>query len=76
MSSRKEAFYDLMSKTLKVDPSVIHDELAIGDIPEWDSLAHMGLIAAFENAYSVKLDVEQIVDLEEVEDFLALLEEA
>ena len=46
MSDVKKVVYELIANTLEINIDVIHDELAVGDIQEWDSLGHMKIIAA------------------------------
>ena len=60
----------IIAETLKVDLEIIKDDLAVGDIPEWDSLAHVRIIAALETALEIELDIEQTLDIEDVEDFI------
>jgi len=38
------------------------DGLKYQDIPEWDSVGHMQLMAALEDAFSIELDVDDIID--------------
>jgi acyl carrier protein len=33
------------------------------DIPQWDSIGHMALVAAIEDEFGVALDTEQVIDL-------------
>jgi acyl carrier protein len=66
----KEAVKELIAKTLGVAVDVVDDELAVGDIPEWDSLAHMRIIAALESELGVVLDIEQTLEIEDVEDIV------
>tara|TARA_B100001175_G_C19357546_1_gene565470 strand:- start:436 stop:657 length:222 start_codon:yes stop_codon:yes gene_type:complete len=61
---------ELIAEVLKVSIDIIDNELAIGDIPEWDSLAHMQIIAAIENNLDIVLDIEQVLDIEDVQDIL------
>jgi acyl carrier protein len=37
------------------------------DIEEWDSVGHMGLIAALEDSFGIMLDPDDIVDLSSFE---------
>ena len=60
----------IIARTLNVSQDIITDELAVGDIAEWDSLAHVRIIAALELALGVELDVEQTLDIEDVEDLM------
>ncbi|KDN28629.1 acyl carrier protein [Vibrio fortis] len=66
----KESVKELIAKVLNVSVSVVDDELAVGDIPEWDSLAHMRIIAALESDLGVVLDIEQTLEIEDVEDIV------
>jgi len=33
-------------------------------VPAWDSVGHMGMIAALEDAFDIMMDMEDIVDFE------------
>ncbi|MBE8578968.1 acyl carrier protein [Vibrio sp. OPT18] len=70
MMNTKESVKELIAKVLNVSVNAVDDELAVGDIPEWDSLAHMRIIAALESDLGVVLDIEQTLDIEDVEDIV------
>ena len=36
-------------------------------IPNWDSVGHMGLIAAIEDAFDIMMDTDDIIDLSSYE---------
>lgn len=36
-------------------------------IPEWDSVGHMALIAAIEDAFDIMMDTDDIIDLNSFE---------
>ena len=38
------------------------DGLTFQSVPEWDSVGHMGLIAALEDAFDIVFDTDDIVD--------------
>lgn len=61
---------ELIAKTLNVPLDTIQDDLAIGDIAEWDSLGHMQIITALETELGIVLDIEQTLEIEDVEDIL------
>ena len=71
----REKLFILVAKELKVPIDKIYDELAVGSIPEWDSLAHVGLIAAVEKEFNVQFDMDDVFEIEEVIDFVDLLNE-
>ncbi len=70
MIDQKKQVYNLISKVLGISVDVLHDELAVGDIVEWDSLGHMQIIAALETQMGIALDIEQTLEIEDVEDIL------
>jgi len=37
------------------------------DIPQWDSVGHMSLIAALEEAFDIMFDTDDIIDLSSFE---------
>lgn len=39
------------------------ESLNYQDIPEWDSVGHMGLVAALEDMFEIELDVDDIIDM-------------
>ena len=43
------------------------EELKYQDIPEWDSIGHMQLMAALEEAFDVELDIDDIIDFSSFE---------
>lgn len=61
--SNEEKLKDAFVKTFNVNPDVIKDDLKYRDIPQWDSLAHMKLVAALEDAFDVMFETEQVLDM-------------
>lgn len=49
--------------TLELGDGVDVENLNYRDIPEWDSLGHMTLVAAIEDEFDVQLDTEQVIGL-------------
>ena len=70
MTITKESIKQLIADVLEVSVDKIDDELAVGDIPEWDSLAHTKIITALETELGVVLDIEQTLEIEDVEDII------
>jgi len=54
------------SAALVIDATRIEDQLQYNSISEWDSTAHMLLIAELENAFDVMLDTDDIIDMSSV----------
>lgn len=51
---------------LGISPDQVTDELTYNTIPQWDSTAHMILIAELENTFNVMLDTDDIIDMSSV----------
>ena len=51
-------------------------ELKYQDIPAWDSVGHMTLIAALEDAFDIMMDTDDIIDLSSYEKGKEILSKA
>jgi len=48
---------------LEIELSQVTDDLAYNSIPEWDSIAHMTLIAEIEDQFDIMLDTDDVLDM-------------
>ena len=60
--SNREKYNRSFMESLSVDEARLNGDLAYNTIPEWDSIAHMALIASLEEAFQISLDTSDIVD--------------
>ena len=65
----------LIEKVLNVDNGTISLDTEIGELPEWDSLHNVQIMAELENQFDVKITSEMVMDLETVADIVDLMEE-
>ena len=49
-------------ETFEVDDAALNASLAYQSISTWDSVGHMKMIAVLEEAFSVTMDTEDIID--------------
>lgn len=56
------------SEVFLIPESSVVDSLVLGDIPTWDSLAHMMLIVRLEDAYQIQFTGDEIADIKSVGD--------
>lgn len=56
----------IIAKALLIEPARVTDDLRYNSIPEWDSVAHMALVADLEDAYGVMLETDDIVGMSSV----------
>lgn len=73
MNSKIDELRDLFAKTLDIPLSTVTESLAYNSIVEWDSVAHMALVAALEDHYSILLDTNDILDLSSFEQAVQIL---
>jgi acyl carrier protein len=63
MSKPIEAVF---SEALGIDAARVVDGLEYNSIKEWDSVAHMVLVAALEEAYDIMLETDDVIDMSSV----------
>jgi len=56
----------VFSEALGINQDIVNDNLEYNSIPEWDSVAHMSLIAELEDAFDIMLDTDDIIDMSSV----------
>jgi len=57
---------DVFSETLGIERVRVVDGLEYNSIKEWDSVAHMALIAALEENYDIMFETEDVIDMSSV----------
>jgi acyl carrier protein len=65
--------YQLVGKILGVDPSTLSDESNAQNTPKWDSLRHIEVVFAMENAFHVRFTMPEIASLRKLGDIRQLL---
>jgi len=65
---------ELFREVFELDPNVGVAEMRYRDLPQWDSVGHMRLIAAIEQAYDIMLDTADVLDLSSFAKAVELLE--
>lgn len=59
----QEKLQKIFAESLNISTSLVTDELTYNSIPEWDSVAHMALIAEIEEAFDIMLDTDDVLDM-------------
>lgn len=65
---------DVFCTVLRLQPEDLKANPRLGGVERWDSLQHMNLIAAIEQAYGIELTFEEIVEMKSWEEAQAVLE--
>lgn len=68
----KERIKEIIADTLSIDIERITDDLAAGDIEEWDSVGNLTIISTIEEELEVDIPIE---DLYELNNIKAIVEE-
>jgi acyl carrier protein len=58
-----EKLQSIFADSLGIPADQINDSLTYASITEWDSVAHMALIAAIEEGYDIMIDANDVIDL-------------
>ena len=66
--------YQLIGKVLGVDASQLTEESNAQNTPKWDSLRHIEVVFAMENAFHVRFTMPEIASLRKLGDIRKLLE--
>ncbi len=67
---------DFLAGQFKVDKDSISEDLSFGDLPQWDSLGHMSLMAAIEDQFGVEVNADAIADLVNYKAILGFLQKS
>jgi acyl carrier protein len=69
----RERLRAVFVEALGLNDDIEVQSLRYRDIPQWDSIGHMTLVAAIEDEFGVALDTEQVIDLSSFDIAEALL---
>ncbi len=64
--NNNEKLQQVFCQALGIEPRQVTDTLTYNTIKEWDSTAHMILIAELEDSFDVMLDTDDIIDMSSV----------
>ena len=71
----EQRIFNIIAKCIEVSTDDLSEETAIGDFPKWDSLGHMVIISELEKEFSIKFDMESIIEIEDISDIIEVVEE-
>ena len=66
MNENRQKLITCFTEALNIPASQVVDPLAYQSIPQWDSVAHMALVAQLESGFDVMLDTDQILGMSSV----------
>lgn len=60
--SNLEKYNAAFLEAFSLEPEQLQSDLAYQSVPTWDSVGHMGMIAALEEAFDIMMEMEDIID--------------
>ena len=60
--SNKHKYQDIFIKSLSINNNKFNENIKYNEIPEWDSIGHMTLMAGLEEGFNISMDTDDIVD--------------
>ena len=62
LNSLKDKYIEIFTKSLSIDKKKFNEKIKYNDIPEWDSIGHMTLVADLEEGFNISMDADDIID--------------
>ena len=69
-----EQLQEIMATALDLQKSAISQNSSMAEIEEWDSLGHVHIMVALEQAFDLYMDVEDFAKLDNVPSILQYLQ--
>lgn len=57
-----EKYTNVFVECFGVSPDVLNEQFVYQCVPSWDSVGHMGLIAALEDSFDIMMETDDIID--------------
>ena len=61
MMNNKQKYDKAFMESFSISEDALN-KLEYNSIPEWDSVGHMGLIAALEDTFEIMMEMDDIID--------------
>jgi acyl carrier protein len=68
-----ERVRSLVAEVFQIPGETLADDLAMADVPAWDSLKHMELVMSLERAFGLTLTFDEIVAMRSIRDIERVL---
>lgn len=62
METAKQKYDQVFIENFSVEASQLGDSLAYNQVPAWDSIGHMTMIAALESAFNIAIETDDVID--------------
>lgn len=69
-----EKVIEIVASTCEVDKSEVTGDSSVGDFPAWDSMGHLAILSAVEEAFDISFEPEEMMEIEDVNDIVKAIE--
>jgi acyl carrier protein len=63
----------IIREVFPIAGETIDENWTSDDIPDWDSVGHLNLIMEIEKAFGIKIEVEEMFEVEKLGDIIPIL---
>ena len=64
----------VIREVFSIEEETIDENWTSDDIPDWDSLGHLNLIMEIEKVFDIKIEIEEMFEVEKLGDIIPILE--
>jgi acyl carrier protein len=61
--TNREKYDQVFIDSFSVTTDQLNESLVYQSVQQWDSIGHMGMVAALEEAFDIMLETDDIIDL-------------
>lgn len=64
----------VIREVFPIEQDTIDENWTSDDIPDWDSVGHLNLIMEIEKAFDIKIEIEEMFEVEKLGDIIPILQ--
>ncbi|MCP5105634.1 MAG: acyl carrier protein [bacterium] len=64
----------IIREVFPIEGETIDENWTSDDIPDWDSVGHLNLIMEIEKEFNIKIEIEEMFEVEKLGDIVPILE--
>jgi acyl carrier protein len=61
--TNKEKYDQVFIDSFSITADQLNENLVYQSVQQWDSIGHMGMVAALEEAFDIMMETDDIIDL-------------
>ena len=69
----KDKLRSILAEAIELEPDEIDDASSPDTTPEWDSFAHMNMVAVIEKEYGISLTIDEVIEMQSLPKILEVV---